>query len=179
MRASRPSMGSTTSPRGCLRACRSFHTRKRPKASRIRRRQREFHSGSWVDPFLRGLVSSANRPERRWTLAPDRTYVPVMHRFRANFVDPHPGREHAKLDGTMKPLVTVETFSRLIDARLAQARLESSGLRTYLADESVASIDPFLIGAIGGVKLQVELDQETEAREILSGPPVDESAETI
>jgi hypothetical protein len=83
----------------------------------------------------------------------------------------------------MQPLVTVETFSRVIDARLAQARLEGAGIRTFLADESVASIDPFLINAIGGVKLQVELTDEAAAREILSTPledgaggDVDESA---
>jgi hypothetical protein len=70
----------------------------------------------------------------------------------------------------MGPLVTVQTFSRVIDARLAQARLEGAGIRTFLLDESVASIDPFLINAIGGVKLQVELDDEQAARDLLSEP---------
>ena len=70
----------------------------------------------------------------------------------------------------MGPLVTVQTFSRVIDARLAQARLEGAGIRTFLLDESVASIDPFLINAIGGVKLQVAIEDEQAARDLLREP---------
>jgi ribosomal protein S27AE len=70
----------------------------------------------------------------------------------------------------MRPLVTIESYSRVIDARLAQARLEGAGIATFLLDESVASIDPFLINAIGGVKLQVGLDDEQAARELLAEP---------
>src|ERR1051325_4018036 len=70
----------------------------------------------------------------------------------------------------MDPLVTIETYSRVIDARLAQVRLESAGIGSFLLDESVASIDPFLINAIGGVKLQVKLADEQRARDLLSRP---------
>jgi hypothetical protein len=76
-------------------------------------------------------------------------------------------------------LVTIEAFSRVIDARLAQARLEGAGIRAYLMDESVASIDPFLINAIGGVKLQVEAVDEEAARELLSQPLGDAVADDV
>jgi hypothetical protein len=77
----------------------------------------------------------------------------------------------------VQPLVTIEIYSRVIDARLAQVRLEGAGIATFLLDESVASIDPFLINAIGGVKLQVKLDDEQEARELLRQPLPDEPNE--
>src|SRR4051812_42066441 len=79
----------------------------------------------------------------------------------------------------MGPLVTVQTFSRVIDARLAQARLEGAGIRTYLLDESVASIDPFLINAIGGVKLQVETGDEQAARDLLREPLVESDIDEV
>jgi hypothetical protein len=79
----------------------------------------------------------------------------------------------------MDPLVTIETYSRVIDARLAQARLESAGIATFLLDESVASIDPFLINAIGGVKLQVKLADEEAARDLLRHPLADETADDV
>jgi hypothetical protein len=67
----------------------------------------------------------------------------------------------------MDPLVTIRTYSRVIDARLAQVRLQGAGMPAYLLDEAVASIDPFLTNAIGGVKLQVRLTDEAAARELL------------
>lgn len=73
--------------------------------------------------------------------------------------------------------MTIEIYSRIIDARLAQARLEGAGIATFLLDESLASIDPFLINAIGGVKLQVKLDDEQAARELLTQPLADEPHE--
>jgi len=68
----------------------------------------------------------------------------------------------------MSQLVTLEAYSLVIQARLAQAKLQGAGITAFLIDESVASIDPFLINAIGGVKLQVRLEDEEAARRLLT-----------
>src|SRR5216683_917811 len=76
----------------------------------------------------------------------------------------------------MAQLVTLESFSLVIQARLAQARLQGAGIPSYLIDEQVASIDPFLINAIGGVKLQVRVEDEAAARQLLSEPLDDDGS---
>lgn len=52
-------------------------------------------------------------------------------------------------------LVTVATFDSLIEAQLAQARLETAGLRSQLADAQLIAMDWVLSNAVGGIKLQV------------------------
>jgi hypothetical protein len=68
----------------------------------------------------------------------------------------------------MTDWVTLESFARVIEARLAQAKLEGAGISSYLKDEAVASIDPFLIPMIGGVRLLVRAEDEEAAREVLA-----------
>src|SRR5262249_47672514 len=64
------------------------------------------------------------------------------------------------------PLLTVRRYASVLDARLAQARLQANGIRSFLPDEQVASIDPLLVGAIGHVRLQVPRDEVERAVDV-------------
>lgn len=71
-------------------------------------------------------------------------------------------------------LVTILRVSRPLDAQLARARLESEGIEVFIPDEQTATIDPLLIDAIGGVRVQVRLSQAARAKAILDEPPSEE-----
>lgn len=74
----------------------------------------------------------------------------------------------------MSPLVVIKTFSSVLDARVAQSQLQAAGIPAYLPDENLASIDPLLLDAIGGVRLQVRERDQEEALSLLEQPVVDE-----
>lgn len=64
-------------------------------------------------------------------------------------------------------LVTVATFDTPIDAEIAKNKLESVGVRAFLADEATIRMASYLGPAMGGVKLLV-LDSDVEsARSVL------------
>ena len=62
-------------------------------------------------------------------------------------------------------LVTIHTYQSLVEAKLAQGRLESHGITSFVADEHMGSFYPL---GVGGFRLQVaEIDLEM-AQEILT-----------
>jgi hypothetical protein len=65
----------------------------------------------------------------------------------------------------------VGTYSDVMAAHVARARLEAEGIRTFLLDEHLLTIDPLIAGAIGGVKLVVAAADADLARELLARPP--------
>ena len=76
--------------------------------------------------------------------------------------------------------VTVKTFSRPLDAQLALARLDAEGIDALIPDEQVATIDPLVLDALGGVRLQVRVADLERATAVLSMPledPVDDELE--
>jgi hypothetical protein len=68
-------------------------------------------------------------------------------------------------------MVTIATFGDGVEANLARNYLERAGIPAFLADELTMSVAWHLGVAIGGVKLQVADEIETEARQALAERP--------
>lgn len=65
----------------------------------------------------------------------------------------------------------VGTYTDVMVAHLARARLEAEGIRAFLLDEHLLTMDPLIAGAIGGVKLVVAAADAEAAHEVLTRPP--------
>lgn len=68
--------------------------------------------------------------------------------------------------------LVVGAFPDAIQAHLAIARLEAEGIRCRTADEHIIGADWLYSGAVGGVKVEVELADVEAARAILRSAPV-------
>jgi len=67
-----------------------------------------------------------------------------------------------------RELVTIRNYRDLPEALLAQGRLESSGIESFLADDNMVRMDWLISNLLGGVKLKVEEANVEIAEEILS-----------
>jgi len=65
-------------------------------------------------------------------------------------------------------LITLITFDNSIDAHILRTRLESEGIRSYLFDDTMVSLNPIYNMALGGVKLKVSDGDVIKAREIMT-----------
>ncbi len=63
--------------------------------------------------------------------------------------------------------VTIATFQYSYEAHIIRGKLESEGIKVYMADNITIDTDPLMSNAIGGVKLKVLKAQEKKAREVL------------
>ncbi|NOR54258.1 MAG: DUF2007 domain-containing protein [Candidatus Aminicenantes bacterium] len=68
-------------------------------------------------------------------------------------------------------LITIATFSRVMEAHLSKARLESGGIECFLADEYIVIMNWLYSDAVGGVKLRVKASDVQRAVEILRQEP--------
>ena len=68
-------------------------------------------------------------------------------------------------------LVTVARFRDLPEALLAQGKLESCGIPSYLADSELVRTDWLYSNAIGNMRLQVKPEDAEEALALLEEPP--------
>ena len=66
-------------------------------------------------------------------------------------------------------LVTVATFPDVAQAELARERLELEGVQAFVLDEQTGGVMPFMVGSIGGIRVQVAPGDAEKAREILGG----------
>ena len=66
-------------------------------------------------------------------------------------------------------LITLITFDNSIDAHILRTRLESEGIRSYLFDDTMVSLNPIYNMALGGIKLKVSNEDLGRAREIIAG----------
>jgi hypothetical protein len=66
-------------------------------------------------------------------------------------------------------LLTVASFADVAEAELAKERLELEGIRAFVIGAQTAGVMPFLTGATGGVRVQVDPKDAERAREILGG----------
>ncbi len=57
--------------------------------------------------------------------------------------------------GMSDKIIVYSTFYNPIEANIIKAKLEDAGIRCFLTDENVATIQPLFNQAIGGVKLNV------------------------
>lgn len=62
---------------------------------------------------------------------------------------------------------TIATFDTIIDANMALGRLQAEGISAQLVDEHLVQTDMLYSIAVGGIKLQVEDQLATKARQIL------------
>ena len=64
-------------------------------------------------------------------------------------------------------MVTIERFRDMVQAEMAKGRLDSAGIRSFLAGENAG----LLYGnGLDGVLLQVSAEEEQDARAILDDP---------
>ncbi len=70
----------------------------------------------------------------------------------------------------LQELVTIRQFRDLPEALLAKGSLESAGIECFLADENLVRLDWFISNFIGGIKLNVRVDDESNARKLLDEP---------
>ena len=64
-------------------------------------------------------------------------------------------------------LVNIATFATVMEAQLAQSRLEGEGIESFTSNDAAVGVMPFLGNALGGVGLWVAPENEDTAREIL------------
>lgn len=69
--------------------------------------------------------------------------------------------------GAMK-LVTIRTFDNSVDAHIFRSKLESEGIRCYLFDDAMVSLNPIYNVALGGIKLKVGDEDAWRAKEIIA-----------
>jgi hypothetical protein len=67
-------------------------------------------------------------------------------------------------------LITIATFGNAVEANLAKNRLETAGIRAFLADADTVDMAWQLTGAVGGIKLQIPADDEEVALSLLEKP---------
>lgn len=68
---------------------------------------------------------------------------------------------------------TIASFTTPMDAHLLIARLEGSGVKAYIRDEHMVSVDWLYANAIGGVKVDVADEDLDRALELLDAEPAD------
>ena len=66
----------------------------------------------------------------------------------------------------MSDIVTVARFTEPLEAEMARLRLQSAGIETFLSGENGAILEP----GLGPLQLQVNADDEADARAVLSDP---------
>jgi len=81
--------------------------------------------------------------------------------------DPAP-QPHPTLE--MQELVTIRQFRDLPEALLAKGSLESAGIECFLADENLVRLDWFISNFVGGIKLNVRIEDVVNARKLLDEP---------
>jgi hypothetical protein len=67
-------------------------------------------------------------------------------------------------------LITIATFGNAVEANLAKNRLETAGIRAFLADADTVDMAWQLTGAVGGIKLQIPVGDEEVALSLLEKP---------
>jgi hypothetical protein len=65
-------------------------------------------------------------------------------------------------------LVTIQTFDNSLEAHLIKSQLESVGIPAMLKDENLVGLNPLFNITVGGIKLQVNPINETEALNFLT-----------
>ena len=69
-----------------------------------------------------------------------------------------------------RQLITIRKFRDLPEALAAKGALDAAGIECALADDNIVRMDWFFSNLMGGVKLQVPLEDAEAARELLDEP---------
>lgn len=70
----------------------------------------------------------------------------------------------------MSDIVTIARFNEPLEADMARLRLQSAGIETFLSGENGGMLEP----GLGPLQLQVNADDEADARAILADPGASE-----
>jgi rubredoxin len=70
-------------------------------------------------------------------------------------------------------LVTIATFGEVLQAQMCRSKLLAGGVRAFVADEHVSTLNPHYLGAASGIRVQVRRLDVPRALEILK-PEVEE-----
>lgn len=65
-------------------------------------------------------------------------------------------------------LVTIKTFSYDHETLIYEPKFKAEGIQYFLKDQKTVAIDPLVSNAIGGIKLQVSVDDEERARALVA-----------
>lgn len=99
-----------------------------------------------------------------------------------------PGPSQPDPDGSqdepaLRPIVTIRSFSDVMQAWLAKSSLESAGIECYLIDDNMVRLDWGISIVLGGVKLQVKPEDAEAALAMLDQPvpeePVDDNVDQL
>jgi hypothetical protein len=128
-----------------------------------RRRLAENYAGM-TDGELQQLArSSESLTELAWDALEDE--MDHRHLEFADDAAPEPRQEME-----MRELVTVRQFRDLPEALLAKGSLESAGIECSLADDNLVRLDWFISNFIGGIKLNVRVQDAGNAQKLLDEP---------
>jgi hypothetical protein len=70
----------------------------------------------------------------------------------------------------MSDIVTIARFNESMEAEMAKLRIESAGIEVFLSGENARILEP----GLGPLQLQVNADDEVDARAILADTGVSE-----
>ncbi|HID57149.1 TPA: DUF2007 domain-containing protein [Candidatus Poribacteria bacterium] len=87
-----------------------------------------------------------------------------------------PSNSNKRVREMPEKLVTIATFDNPFKAHLVKSRLESSGIKCFLSDEFVVTVNRLYSNAVGGVKLQVKESDLERAIELLNMEPIEPEA---
>ncbi len=63
--------------------------------------------------------------------------------------------------------ITIATFNYSSEAHIIKGKLESEGVKVFLADDFTIDVDPMLSNAAGGVKIKVHNSDKEKALDVL------------
>lgn len=89
---------------------------------------------------------------------------------------PSPDRPQGSTPAAPARLVTVATYSGALEAQIGRSNLAAHGIRAFIADEHLSTLNPHYMGAALGIRLQVLHADLERAAEILKSPPVDDDS---
>jgi hypothetical protein len=69
--------------------------------------------------------------------------------------------------GPVKDLVVAATFSDVAQAELARERLGLEGIQSFVFDQQTGGVMPYMVGSLGGIRLEVAPGDLEKAKEIL------------
>jgi hypothetical protein len=130
---------------------------------RERRRLADHYAGMTDGELQRLALSAESLTEAAWEALEDE-----MDRRHLKYPsDPLPEQRQ---EMEVRELVTVRQFRDLPEALLAKGCLESVGIECFLGDENLVRLDWFISNFIGGIKLNVKVEDVENARKILDEP---------
>jgi hypothetical protein len=128
-----------------------------------RRRLAENYASMTDGELQRLALNAGSLTELAWDALEDE--MDRRHLEMTEDATPQPRREMEMLE-----LVTIRQFRDLPEALLAKGSLESAGIECFLADDNLVRLDWFISNFIGGIKLNVRVQDAGNAQKLLDEP---------